>query len=201
MKKLLLTILFLFLIFPVFAQSNYQEDLDKVENYFNNLEYFSASFNQKDFYDQEASGKFYLSRPGKLKIDYQIPNKLIITTNNRVTAYYDVELDEVSQIRTKKTPIYFLVKKDFSFKDKDVVVLSVNKKDSLLEITLTQKNKEDLGKILLKFLMKDDAISLQGIKIFNELEEGIDITFSNISLDDIDKKVFKLDNISRVLGK
>ena len=49
--------------------------VQKVQEYFNQLKSIEADFNQTDTDSNEREGRFLLSRPDKMRIDYLTPEK------------------------------------------------------------------------------------------------------------------------------
>src|SRR4051812_8079030 len=50
--------------------TTYQTELNEIENYLQNIKYLSANFLQKSPDGNVVEGKFYLARPGKMRIEY-----------------------------------------------------------------------------------------------------------------------------------
>ena len=82
--------------------NKHQNTISQIENYLNNLNNISAGFTQNAG-GNLTKGKFYLSRPGKLRIEYIAKPKVIIIANGSVLTYEDVELEETSHLRTNTT--------------------------------------------------------------------------------------------------
>ena len=92
--------------------SNYAKDISAIEYYLNNIKNISAKFNQITSSGAISSGKFYLSRPGKMRVEYDDQPPIVIIVNKAVLTYYDKELDEESNLRTNNTPASFLTRKN-----------------------------------------------------------------------------------------
>lgn len=193
-KKIILTIALFFAFFN-FASANNSEAtiLNDIETYLNNIKYLHANFIQDDITNSQLSeGVFYLSRPGKLRIDYQNPFEASLYTYNRTTTYYDKELDEISNIRTASTPLQFLLRKNINFKDKDFSVTDVEENDNEILVSFVQNNKEDEGKLVLKFTK--NPLSLSSIKLINGLDQEVEMILFNLSTDTIEDSIFRFKN-------
>ena len=111
-----------------FAEEN-TDMLNNVEKYLNNIKYIKANFLQDNKATSDLSeGVFYLSRPGKLRIDYLNPFEASLYTNGNITTYYDKDLDEISNIKTSSTPLHFLLKENINFNDKSFKVKNFEEK-------------------------------------------------------------------------
>ena len=90
-KKFFIYTLFLFFSLNCFAKNQTIQD---IENYLNNIKYLKANFLQDDKADSElVEGVLYISRPGKLRLDYLNPFEASLYTNNKLTIYYDKEVE------------------------------------------------------------------------------------------------------------
>lgn len=189
-KKLLFIFILFFCFINCFAKTtNNGEILNEVENYLNNIKFLKANFLQDDIKNSQLSeGVFYLSRPGKLRVDYNNPFEASLYTNNRVTTYYDKELDEITNIRTSTTPLQFLLKKQIKFNDKSFSITSIKNNNDDIIISFVQKNKEDEGKLILKFTK--NPITLSSIKLINGLDQEVEMTLFNISTEPIKNSIF-----------
>lgn len=184
--------LFFLILFSVNCFAG-DKDLSNVENYLNNIKYIKANFIQDDKVNSQlAEGVFYISRPGKLRLDYLNPFKASLYTNNKLTTYYDKDLDEISNIKTSSTPLYFLLKEKISLSDKDIKILNFEETKKEIELTLKENNKEEQGTLILKFTR--NPIELKSMTLINGLDQETEITLINISKEPIKNSVFKFEN-------
>ena len=156
------------------------EILNNVEKYLNDIKYFKANFIQYNKDNSELSeGIFYLSRPGKLRIDYLNPFEASLYTNNQTTTYYDKELDEITTIKTSKTPLHFLLNENITFKDNSFKIVDIENKKENVMISFIENKKEDQGKLILNF--KKNPLILSSIKLITEDKQEIEMSLFDIS--------------------
>ncbi len=156
------------------------EILNNVEKYLNDIKYFKANFIQDNKDNSELSeGVFYLSRPGKLRIDYLNPFEASLYTNNQTTTYYDKELDEITTIKTSKTPLHFLLNENITFKDNSFKIVDIENKKENVMISFIENKKEDQGKLILNF--KKNPLILSSIKLITEDKQEIEMSLFDIS--------------------
>jgi outer membrane lipoprotein-sorting protein len=147
-----------------------------IENYLNNLKTLKTNFIQDDLANEKlVEGILYLSRPGKMRLDYTNPFKANLFVSGNVITYYDKELEEISNIPISSTPLRFLLDKKISFK-KDIEVQYIKELDKGVIISLYEIEKPETGHLILVF---DKPLKLKEIKIVNELEQEISMTFFN----------------------
>lgn len=174
---------FLCIIFSSLSLSIADENskiLNNVEKYLNDIKYFKANFIQDNKDNSELSeGVFYLSRPGKLRIDYLNPFEASLYTNNQTTTYYDKELDEITTIKTSKTPLHFLLNENITFKDNSFKIVDIENKKENVMISFIENKKEDQGKLILNF--KKNPLILSSIKLITEDKQEIEMSLFDIS--------------------
>ena len=159
--------------------STYKTDLEAVESYLNSISNFSAKFVQKSS-GGIVEGKFYLSRPGKMRVEYLNEPKILIVVNGSVLSYKDIELDEVSNISTNTTPASFLTRPNISFAAKDVEITNVVKTDESITISLIKKNRTEAGEFTLTF-KTSPALGFAKMQVTNDLGEVTSITLRDVT--------------------
>lgn len=168
------------------------EQITAAEQYLNTLTTVTSDFIQVGPEGDIANGTFYLSRPGKLRWQYQPPVPIVITANSGTITYYDAELDQISYLSEKETLASFLTRKNIAFKD-DINLVGATIEDGVLKIMLAQKGKEDEGSMMLVFEQK--PLLLRKIEITDPTKKKTSINFNNpqygMKLDD---KLFVVKN-------
>lgn len=188
--------LFLFIILSSinlsFAEGN-AEILNSVENYLNNIKYLQANFLQDNKSTADLSeGVFYLSRPGKLRIDYNNPFEASLYTNGSITTYYDKDLDEISNIRTSSTPLHFLLKENINFNDKSFKITNVEETNTNIMVSFVETDNEEQGYLVLNF--KKSPLTLSSIKLVLEDGQEIEMSLYDISNKEIKNSIFEFQN-------
>jgi outer membrane lipoprotein-sorting protein len=170
---------------------SYESDLSQIELYLNNIKNLSAKFVQETSDGNIAEGKFFLSRPGKMRIEYETNPKILIAVNGAILSYFDVELDEISRLSTNTTPASFLTRPNISFNAKDVEITSVKKSANQIKVSVMKKNRKEAGEFSLIFATNPLRFSKMEVK--NDLEQIISVTLSEIDfLSPIPDKIFVL---------
>ena len=171
----------------------YKTDIIKVVNYLNNIRDFSAKFMQLSADGELSEGLFYLSRPGKMRIEYLGLAKILIAVNGQVLAYKDLELDETSYLTTNSTPASFLTRKNISFFAKDIEITDVNEANGQIKISLLKKNRQDAGEFSLVF--KIEPLQFLKMEVKNDLGEIVSVSLEDINFSPkIDPKLFIIKN-------
>lgn len=176
MNKILFVVI---LLLSSFANSenlkNNKSEIKAIGEYLKSLKSMSANFTQIDKRGNEQVGKFYLSRPSKMRWEYKSPKELIIIMNGERVYYYDKELDQFSHYIGEKGLIGLFGEDDI-FASKYVDLLDLKKNGDHIEVTFQKK--EDTGKITLVFGAK--PLQILGFIINEEAANKIKIKFDSI---------------------
>ena len=175
MKKILFLITY-------FASTylSYSNDLNlinKVEQYFNNIETLSAEFTQYSLSnDQKSStGKLYISKPGMLKFDYLTPKRLTIILREGNIMYYNHELDEISYIKQENYFFKILSEKNIQLNNN---FNTINLNNNKINLYIEKKLDDKITKINMIFLY--NPLQLKEVRIKNTDMEDYTLKFKNI---------------------
>ena len=172
---------------------NNKEDLNLIENYLNNIKFLEADFIQTAPNGEEIKGKLFLSRPGKMRVEYGKPAPTLIIVNGSVLSYTDLELEETSYLATNSTPASFLTRANFSFAAKDVEIVDFKKSDDFIKASLMKKNKKEAGEFRLIFTT--NPFEFVKMEVKNDMDEITKVTFIAKKLENqIDNKLFIIKN-------
>ncbi len=144
------------------------EDIERAENYLQNLKSAQARFVQTAHDGTQFVGTFYLKRPGKLRFEYDPPLENFVVADGLFIYFYDAELQEQTNAPIKATLANFFLRKNFSLSD-DLIVKDAKFAASLLQIEVAQADEPNGGKIIFAFqsepfaLKKWRVIDAQGL--------------------------------------
>lgn len=165
-----------------------KSDVKRIEAYLNGLTTLVADFIQTAPDGRESTGTFFLSRPGKLRWQYNPPVPILIVANDSILSYYDYELKQLSHTSPTSSLAGFLTRKTIEFSG-DIKVESIKKEAGVIRVTISQKDKKDQGKLTMTF--NNDPISLKKLIVTDSLNEETTIMLSDIKQGiALDKKLF-----------
>ncbi len=144
-------------------------DLARVEDYINQIGTLQTRFLQASSNGAYAEGTLTLSRPGKLRLEYDPPVQMLIVADGTWLIYKDTELDQVSYLPLNSTPAGIIVRQNMSFSDDDLNVVGIERGPGVLSIRVTGKDADE-GSMTLVFadrpmaLKKWIVVDPQGIR-------------------------------------
>ena len=163
-------------------------ELAELEAYLNNVRTVRSTFVQTASNGSIAEGTLYLSRPDKLRIDYDPPARLQIFGDDFWLIFVDEELKEVNQLPIGSTPAALLLKDKISLSG-EITVQKMTRQNGLIRLHLTQSKEPDAGRLIVTIAA--NPLSLRGWTVIDA--QGIETTVTLIGPTingDIPDKVF-----------
>ena len=135
------------------------ELIQKVTAYFNQMSEIKGLFVQTNPDTKRVRGKFYVSRPGRFRFDYNPPSRLLILSDGSYMAIQDFDLKTDERVELDRTPFRVLLRKDVDLL-RDANILEVKEVDDVVVLALQDKSPDAPGRIKL-FLAKKPDLELR----------------------------------------
>ncbi len=129
------------------------EVIDKAANALSSVRTAEGRFVQQDNAGS-ASGKFYISRPGKLRFDYSSPETMHIVSDGVSVSIEEPERDAYDSVPLASTQLNLFLRDDLDF-DRDGNVVDVSASDVSYFLTLEDETGEADGQMILEFRRSD----------------------------------------------
>ncbi len=170
MKRLLLFLIPLLSLFAVTPEAAAQipatelgatdkADIRRIEAYLNKLSTVRARFLQISSNGAQAEGNLYISRPGRMRIQYDPPSPVFIVADGSWLIYVDKELDQVSYVPLESTPAGILLDARISLLGGDFTITHFENAANVIRITLYKT--DDQGKGILTLIFSDRPLTLK----------------------------------------
>ena len=149
-----LKIIFYFLIIFIFPTSHaYEKDQLislKIENFFKNLQTLEANFIQVSPSGDVSNGKIYLDYPGKMRIDYENPNNLLITCQGFWIVIQDRDSKTTNNVPLKSSPFSIFLQ-DKSILNNENFKTKYGVTSGVISLEIKSQEKDKLEGIVLEF--------------------------------------------------
>ena len=150
------TTLYFFIIFfgtSIFAYEKDQLVFLKIENFFKNLKTLEANFIQVGPTGDISNGKIYLDLPGKLRIDYEKPKNLLITSKGFWIVIQDRDNRSTNNIPVRSSPFSILLQDKSIFNNENFKIkLSIT--SGIISLEIKSKENDKLETLILEFSEK-----------------------------------------------
>jgi outer membrane lipoprotein-sorting protein len=151
MKHVLFILMLLLLPVPALAQGmdSRPPEVLQAEQYLQNLTTAKARFLQTAPDGTQQIGTFYLSRPGRLRFEYD-NSKDFVVADGYLIYFYDSQLRRQTNAPIGQTLADFLLRADLKLKD-DLSVTKIWRTNGLLLMTVVQSKDPNAGSLTLAF--------------------------------------------------
>lgn len=127
-----------------------REILTQVEGYLNSVGTVRARFLQVSGTGAYAGGSVFLSRPGRMRLEYDPPSPILIVADGQHLIYHDAKLEQTSYIGLDATPAGLMLRVPIRLQD-DVTVTDVQRIPGAIEVSLVQTGDPSVGELTLLF--------------------------------------------------
>ena len=125
----------------------------QVNSFFENLKTLEADFIQVGPSGNVSNGKVYFDLPGKLRIDYQNPNNILITCKGFWIVIQNRDLKTTNNIPLKNSPFAILLENQISLSN-NTLKTYLKKESGIVSLTIKGSNKDEAGELTLEFSEK-----------------------------------------------
>ncbi|MGB1077799.1 MAG: LolA family protein [Bdellovibrionales bacterium] len=126
-------------------------EVQKAERYLQTLKTAKARFVQTTSNGPQLTGDFYLSRPGRLRFEYDAPLKDYIVADGSFIYFYDGDINEQSNAPIGQTLADFILRPNIRLTNDDLNIERIMHVDDMVQITINQSHDPDAGSITLGF--------------------------------------------------
>ncbi len=184
-----LRIIILILTIFVYKSSIAEVNEQKILKYLQNFNSLMSDFIQVNNNGDVLSGKISISRPGKVRVEYnEVP--LLIISDGKKIASINKELKSITFYRIKDIPLALLLFKNFSLDN--VQILDYSDFENQLRIRLKEKNKNSEG--FIDVLFEKNTFTLKKWIVFTNKVNKTEVLLENIKLNvNIQNEIFQID--------
>jgi outer membrane lipoprotein-sorting protein len=127
-----------------------QADVQRVQQYLNSIRTMTARFVQYGEDGSTAQGQLSLSRPDRMRFEYDPPAPILLMANGYSVIYFDKQLQQTTYLPISSTPAWFLLRDDIKLGG-DVTITKFEHGPGVIRITLVQTKEPDAGMVTLTF--------------------------------------------------
>ena len=124
--------------------------INQVQTYLNGLTSLTANFLQVASDGSTRTGKAWLQRPGKMRFEYDPPDKQLLVAGFGLLVYHDPDLSQTTNIPLGSTPLGILLANHVVLSG-DVTVTNIDRELGEVHLTLIRTGKPQEGSLTLVF--------------------------------------------------
>lgn len=139
-----------------------------INEYLNGIETLRARFIQVAPSGQFVEGLMSMSRPGRLRFDYDDPSPIRVIADGTTVAIEDTALETVDRAPLRSTPLWWLLKDDIDIGE-DTLITEISREFGFLYITAQDPSGEMEGQI--QFVFAEPSFELREWYVTDALGE------------------------------
>jgi outer membrane lipoprotein-sorting protein len=172
--------------------------LQRVAAYLNGIHTMTARFSQLAGNGQRSGGTMYISRPGRMRFEYDPPNPITLIADTFYVYYWDKDLHQVQQVGLKSTPAWFFLRDPINF-NADSVVTGFQQADNQIQVSVVERASPDTGSLTMVFT--ENPLSLRQWTVVDQQGKTTTVTLSDLQYGvALDPKLFQYnDPLARTL--
>jgi outer membrane lipoprotein-sorting protein len=135
-----------------------QAQLDKIQAYLNGIKTVTGKFEQTNPDGGVSTGTVWLSRPGKMRFDYDPPTKLQVVCDGEFIEVNDKAAGDIQYLPVRDTPAWLILRDGITLSG-DVTVTKFEHGPKVFRVTATQSKDESDSSLTMVFA--EDPLALK----------------------------------------
>lgn len=141
---------------PVFADLSDEQVFARAVTYLQGIDTMKSRFTQISPSGNVSNGTMQLSRPGRLRFEFDAPSPILIVANQGLVYIHDSDLEDTDSYPVNKTPLKFLLSSKVD--SSDARLINVTRQADSVSLTLESTDTETQGQLVLEFAAPDMAL-------------------------------------------
>ncbi len=182
--QLIISSLFIF----ISSSLKSDENIKKIFSYLENFSSLKSDFIQINNNGNILTGKIFLSRPGKIRIEYN-ENPLVVISDGKKVATVNKKLKNVTFYSLNDIPIKMLLYKDFDLNT--IKILNYREKDNNLFLNLTENKFAEQG--FVEIIFEKNPFQMKKWTLISNDQSKTEILLNNLEFNSkIEKNKFDI---------
>jgi outer membrane lipoprotein-sorting protein len=151
-------------------------DVERIEKYLNELKSVSANFLQVNDGGEFRHGTIAIQRPGKMRVNYDPPQKDLIIASDGIVHIWDAEMGQQTNLPVDSSIAEFILRDPLKFSG-DVTMTHFARYPAKLELTLVATKDPAEGELTLIF--EDKPLQLRQWRVLDAQSRTTGINLEN----------------------
>ena len=156
-------------------------DVARIEAYLNGFHTMSGRFLQVGPDGLSSEGKVWLSRPGRMRFEYDPPVPILVVGDGTFVIFHDKELGQIDRIPLGATPLAFILRDEVKLSG-GLSVDKVERQRGVLRVTLFDTARPKEGRLTLTF--SDGPLTLRQWQVIDAQGKATNITLNDVALNE-----------------
>ena len=153
--------------------------LQRIAGYLNGIRTMTARFQQAASNGAVSSGRLWVSRPGRMRFEYERPNTLALLADSGLVYQWDKDLKQTTKVELRSTPAWFILRDPITF-GSEVVVTRFEQGGGSVRVTVIEAAQPDLGSLTLVFT--ENPLTLRQWTVVDQQGRRTTVNLSDLQL-------------------
>ncbi len=165
-----------------------QTQVKRVQDYLNSIRTLNSRFQQNSGSGGDSEGTVWLSRPGRMRFEYDPPVPVLLISDSRTVYYYDKELQQLTTVGLDDTPAWFLLRNDVRLGG-DVTIVRFEQAPGAIRLTIVETKNPGNGTVTL--VLSDRPLELRQWTVVDSQNRATTVTLNDPHYGvDVDPQLF-----------
>ena len=152
-------------------------DLDRIQAYLNGIKTVHGKFEQTNPDGSVSSGTIWLSRPGKMRFEYDAPTKILIVCDGNFIEVNDQSLNDIQFVPVQDTPAWLILRDGIQLSG-DVTVTRFERGPKTYRVTVAQSSDQSDSTLTMAF--SDQPLVLQQWSVINPQGQATTVALTDL---------------------
>ena len=154
-----------------------QAQLQRIAGYLNGIRTMTAHFQQVANNGGASSGRLWVSRPGRMRFEYEHPATMALLADAGYVYQWDKELKQTAKVELRSTPAWFILRDPVNF-GPDVVVTAFQQGGGTIRVSVVEAAHADLGSLTMVFT--ENPLSLRQWTVLDQQGRRTTVNLSEV---------------------
>ncbi len=154
-------------------------DIARIEAYMNTLKTLKARFLQVGGDGSTAGGTAWISRPGRMRFQYDPPSPLLLVAGAGIVVFHDAQLEQTSNFPLSQTPLGILLADNLKLSGA-VTVTGITRMPGQIQVSMVRSSSPGDGNLTLVFA--DQPLQLKQWAVVDAQGRETRVSLFNIEL-------------------
>lgn len=170
------------------------KQVKQIEEYLNAITTMKSRFMQVTDRGHFAQGEFLMSRPGRMRIDYDPPTPILIVSDGTWVMYKDEELDQISHLPLSQVPASMFVGDNVDFFGAELLITGFESDTGTVRVTVQRSEDPTEGSLTLVFADKPLTLKKWSVIDAQSVTTTVSLLGPQFDVKFTDADLFKVEN-------
>lgn len=155
-------------------------DVTAIDRYLRRLRVAQGRFRQTNPNGSTQAGTFYMSKPGRIRFEYDTPKGAMVIADGSWVGVFDPKSNRgPNRYPLSRTPLSLLLRDDISLAEPGMVLGATREPDGTTDITVVDPKAPGEGRIVMRFAA--NPIALRGWQVITKTGQRTQVSLASLA--------------------